>query len=260
MNTERNIVRRSFTQAEILARLFYPMVNEGARILEEGIAARASDVDVIWLNGYNWPATTGGPMCWAHGTGLSRIVEALDAFHAETRDENLKPVGLLRQFASEGRGFVPERIRSAHLEGADQYASRSGSLTRTILRADASAYSSGACAMPLRLSASAIRRGRTCSRRNFGVAIARGAPQFTATGGSPPPGRKPTARALDIAHGQLIAHGKTPCPKTQRAHASGDEPSGERLNYRAPPRSWQRGACPVDTFPLLARSADNRGV
>lgn len=115
-------------------------------------------------------------------------LEALDAFHAETRDENLKPVGLLRQFASEGRGFVPARIRSAHLEGADQYASRSGSLTRTILRADASAYSSGACAMPLRLSASAIRRGRTCSRRNFGVAIALGAPQFTATGGQPSTG------------------------------------------------------------------------
>ncbi|MDT8267199.1 3-hydroxyacyl-CoA dehydrogenase, partial [Roseomonas sp. DSM 102946] len=63
----QGVARRKFSEEEILARLFYPMVNEGAKILDEGIAARASDIDLIWVNGYNWPAVTGGPMHWAEG-------------------------------------------------------------------------------------------------------------------------------------------------------------------------------------------------
>jgi 3-hydroxyacyl-CoA dehydrogenase len=56
ISAEKGVTRRSFTADEIVARLMDPMVNEGARILEEGIAARPGDIDIIWLNGYNWPA------------------------------------------------------------------------------------------------------------------------------------------------------------------------------------------------------------
>lgn len=105
LSRESGIIRRSFTPDEILARLFYPMVNEGAKILEEGIAARAGDIDVIWLNGYNWPASTGGPMYWAQSVGLPRIVEALDLFAAETGDETLRPTALLKRVAAEGGAF-----------------------------------------------------------------------------------------------------------------------------------------------------------
>ncbi len=99
------ITRRSFTAEEIVARLMYPMVNEGARILEEKIAARASDIDVIWLNGYNWPAWRGGPMHWADDVGLATVVEGLRAFAAATGDATLEPAPLLLQLAENGGSF-----------------------------------------------------------------------------------------------------------------------------------------------------------
>jgi 3-hydroxyacyl-CoA dehydrogenase len=102
ISAEQRIERRSFTANEIVARLFYPMVNEGAKILEEGIAARASDIDLIWVNGYNWPAFTGGPMHWADGIGFDRIVAALDEIATEAGDESLRPTGLLRRLAESG--------------------------------------------------------------------------------------------------------------------------------------------------------------
>ncbi|MEW6255782.1 MAG: 3-hydroxyacyl-CoA dehydrogenase NAD-binding domain-containing protein [Pseudomonadota bacterium] len=106
LSAERGISRRSFTADEIIARLMYPMVNEGAKILEEGIAARASDIDVVWVNGYNWPAFTGGPMHWAEGEGLAKIVAALEAFAAETGDESLRPAPLLKRLADSGGSFA----------------------------------------------------------------------------------------------------------------------------------------------------------
>ncbi len=69
--------QREISEQEILERLLYPMVNEGALILAEKIAQRASDIDVVWLLGYGWPAWTGGPMFWAGETGLDRVAEAL---------------------------------------------------------------------------------------------------------------------------------------------------------------------------------------
>lgn len=99
------ITRRSFTAEEIIARLMYPMVNEGARILEEKIAARAGDVDVIWLNGYNWPAWRGGPMHWADSVGLSNVVAGLRAFAAATGDATLEPAPLLVSLAESGGSF-----------------------------------------------------------------------------------------------------------------------------------------------------------
>jgi 3-hydroxyacyl-CoA dehydrogenase len=90
-----------------------PMVNEGARILEEGIAARPGDIDIIWLNGYNWPAWRGGPMHWADSVGLAAIVKRLEAQAAETGDVTLEPAPLLRKLAAEGKGFADFKGRAA---------------------------------------------------------------------------------------------------------------------------------------------------
>jgi 3-hydroxyacyl-CoA dehydrogenase len=68
---------RELTQEEILERCLYPMVNEGAKILDEGIAIRASDIDVVWVNGYGWPVARGGPMYWADQVGAKRIADAV---------------------------------------------------------------------------------------------------------------------------------------------------------------------------------------
>ena len=70
---------RPIDDREILERLLYPMVNEGALILEEGIAQRASDIDVVWISGYGWPVYTGGPMFWADTIGLDTVVAGLKA-------------------------------------------------------------------------------------------------------------------------------------------------------------------------------------
>ena len=103
---EHGVARRSFTADAIVARLMYPMVNEGARILEEGIAARPGDIDTIWINGYNWPAWRGGPMHWADTVGLKTIAEALTRFAAETGDDSQEPAPLLKRLAAEGGSFA----------------------------------------------------------------------------------------------------------------------------------------------------------
>jgi len=70
--------QRKIDAQEILERLLYPMISEGALILEEGISQRASDIDTVWLNGYGWPAWTGGPMFWADHIGLATVVAGLE--------------------------------------------------------------------------------------------------------------------------------------------------------------------------------------
>ncbi|ABC62156.1 3-hydroxyacyl-CoA dehydrogenase NAD-binding domain-containing protein [Erythrobacter litoralis] len=70
--------QRDISKDEIRERLLYPMVNEGAMILDEGMAQRASDIDVVWINGYGWPLYTGGPMFWADTVGLDTIVAGLE--------------------------------------------------------------------------------------------------------------------------------------------------------------------------------------
>ena len=82
------------------------MINEGARILDEGIAARPGDIDVIWVHGYNWPAWRGGPMHWADTVGLRTVAEALVAFAAETGDDSQEPAPLLQRLAAEGGRFA----------------------------------------------------------------------------------------------------------------------------------------------------------
>ncbi|MFC1457042.1 3-hydroxyacyl-CoA dehydrogenase NAD-binding domain-containing protein [Microvirga arabica] len=106
ISASRGVERRTFTPDEIIERLMYPMVNEGARILEEGIAARTGDIDVIWLNGYGWPAWRGGPMYWADSVGLDRIAGRLDTLATETGDDSLEPAPLLKRLAGEGLPFA----------------------------------------------------------------------------------------------------------------------------------------------------------
>lgn len=109
VSASKGVTRRSFTAEEILARLLDPMVNEGARILNEGIATRAGDIDTVWLNGYNWPAWRGGPMHWAESAGLGTIVERLEQQAKESGDTSLEPAPLLRKLAAEGKGFTSLR-------------------------------------------------------------------------------------------------------------------------------------------------------
>jgi 3-hydroxyacyl-CoA dehydrogenase len=90
---------------DIVARLLYPVVNEGAKLLDEGIALRASDIDVAAILGYNWPVYTGGPMFWADTVGLPRIVAKLKELEAEYGDL-FKPATLLEKLAGEGKSFT----------------------------------------------------------------------------------------------------------------------------------------------------------
>jgi 3-hydroxyacyl-CoA dehydrogenase len=103
---ELGIPRRAVPDDEILERLLYPMVNEGARILEEGIAVRASDIDVIWVYGYGWPVYRGGPMFWADSIGLDRIRDRLLEFGRRGEPDFWRPAPLLARLAEEGRGFL----------------------------------------------------------------------------------------------------------------------------------------------------------
>jgi len=77
--SKSNQARRDYTDDEIIGALLYPMVNEGAKILDEGMAQRASDIDTVWIYGYGWPVYRGGPMFWANLVGLDKVVAGLEA-------------------------------------------------------------------------------------------------------------------------------------------------------------------------------------
>jgi len=97
--------QRRLSAEEIVARVLYPVVNEGAKLLEAGVALRASDVDVACVLGYGWPVYTGGPMFWADTLGLPKIVAALEGFEAQ-HGARFKPAALLKRLAGEGRKFT----------------------------------------------------------------------------------------------------------------------------------------------------------
>ena len=96
---ERGVNRRQIDDAEILERCLYPMVNEGAKILEEKMAQRASDIDIVWINGYGWPVYRGGPMFWADSVGLATITARLSHYGFE-------PAAMLSRLVSESKGFT----------------------------------------------------------------------------------------------------------------------------------------------------------
>ena len=99
------VKRRSVSKEEIIERLVYPMVNEGARILEEGIATRSGDIDVVWLYGYGFPAWRGGPMHWADTVGLAKIRDRLKRLAVDSGDKRHEPAALLNKLADEGGTF-----------------------------------------------------------------------------------------------------------------------------------------------------------
>jgi 3-hydroxyacyl-CoA dehydrogenase len=104
--TEQGITRRFISDEEILQRLLYPMVNEGAKILDEKIAIRASDIDVIWVYGYGWPVYRGGPMFWADQIGLKAFRDRMLEFQKQSGDAFWAPAPLLNRLANEGKGFT----------------------------------------------------------------------------------------------------------------------------------------------------------
>ncbi len=103
-SARKNIKRRKISDREILQRCIYPIINEGAKILTEGIAARPGDLDVIWVNGYGWPAYRGGPMFHADMIGLDNILDNMKKFNQKLGD-HWKPAPLIEELANSGKGF-----------------------------------------------------------------------------------------------------------------------------------------------------------
>jgi 3-hydroxyacyl-CoA dehydrogenase len=103
--TEAGINQREISKEEIVDRLIYALVNEGARILEEGYALRAVDIDIIYINGYGFPAHRGGPMWYADTVGLKNVLARINEFHRQ-HGELWEPAPLLKRLAEEGKGFA----------------------------------------------------------------------------------------------------------------------------------------------------------
>jgi 3-hydroxyacyl-CoA dehydrogenase len=96
--SKSGMAQREVSKQEIFERLLYPMVSEGASVLDEGMAQRASDIDLVWLNGYGWPVWTGGILFWADHEGLGKTVDGLQR-------HGLPVAPLLERLAGEGRAF-----------------------------------------------------------------------------------------------------------------------------------------------------------
>jgi 3-hydroxyacyl-CoA dehydrogenase len=104
-SAELGIERRAIPDEEIVARLVYALVNEGAKILEEGIAQRASDIDMVYLSGYGFPLHRGGPMFYADTVGLPAVLAAVEKYAGGHHGEAWTPAPLLVRLAGEGKGF-----------------------------------------------------------------------------------------------------------------------------------------------------------
>ena len=102
---EAGIPQRQITASEITDRCIYALVNEGARILQEGYALRASDIDIIYVNGYGFPAYRGGPMWYADTVGLKKVYERVSELHRD-HGETWRPAPLLQQLAEQGKTFA----------------------------------------------------------------------------------------------------------------------------------------------------------
>lgn len=102
---EAGIERREISNEEIIERTMYALINEGAKILEEGIALRAADIDVIYIYGYGYPAWRGGPMWYADTVGLKKVYDRVSEFHQKFGDQ-WQPANLLRQLAEQDKTFA----------------------------------------------------------------------------------------------------------------------------------------------------------
>jgi 3-hydroxyacyl-CoA dehydrogenase len=104
VSRDLGVTRRTIPDEEIQDRLLHPLVNEGARILDEGIAQRSGDIDTVYVNGYGFPPYKGGPMYWAEKTGLARVVETMRRL-APSHGARWRPARLLEQLAASGAGW-----------------------------------------------------------------------------------------------------------------------------------------------------------
>lgn len=100
--TTGNTSESPISHDEIVARCIHPMINEGLKILEEGKATRASDIDIVWINGYNWPADKGGPMLYGDIVGAESVLATMERIN----DDNFTPADSLKKLASDGGRFV----------------------------------------------------------------------------------------------------------------------------------------------------------
>ncbi len=101
---KKGINRRKISDDEILERCIYPMINEGAKILEEGKAIRSSDIDIVWINGYGFPVYRGGPMFYGDTVGADKVLAKMKEFQAQMGDD-FKPAALLEKIVAEGKKF-----------------------------------------------------------------------------------------------------------------------------------------------------------
>jgi 3-hydroxyacyl-CoA dehydrogenase len=106
-----SVRQREIEGKEIIERCIYALINEGARLLEEGIAASPADIDVIWSNGYGFPRTRGGPMFHADEVGLGAVNEAVCRYERELGSTYWQPAPLLGRLAREGKSFATWRAR-----------------------------------------------------------------------------------------------------------------------------------------------------
>ena len=104
VSKKQGIERRNISKEEILHRCIYSVINEGAKILEDGIVSRPSDLDVIWVNGYGWPRYLGGPMFYADTVGLDNVLSVLKKNHTQFGDD-WKPSPLIEKLAAAGKDF-----------------------------------------------------------------------------------------------------------------------------------------------------------
>jgi 3-hydroxyacyl-CoA dehydrogenase len=104
VSDELGIKRRQIDDEEILKRCIYPMVNEGAKILQEGIAIRSSDIDIVWINGYGFPIYRGGPMHYGETVGLKNLYDQICRYR-EAYGKVWEPAELLKRLAEQGKKF-----------------------------------------------------------------------------------------------------------------------------------------------------------
>ena len=102
---EIGVKPRIISDDEIVERCIYALVNEGAKILEEGIALRASDIDMVYLTGYGFPPYRGGPMFYADTVGLAKVLASIEKFRKGYQGGQWQPAALLVKLASEGKRF-----------------------------------------------------------------------------------------------------------------------------------------------------------
>jgi 3-hydroxyacyl-CoA dehydrogenase len=106
VSRELGYERREYTDEEILKRCIYPLVNIGAKLLEEGHALRAGDIDTVYVNGYGFPTYIGGPMWYADTQGLSNVLDDIERFYEDSGDDVWKPAELLKKLVLEGKTFA----------------------------------------------------------------------------------------------------------------------------------------------------------